>query len=264
MSTQPSVIVNKRSGFFTALVQGFFLMIVTALICVTLLGCIGMLVFNQKSSDILAFGSNIINKLEDWEDIVPPVVADMFQTQRAVHYRDQLSVEVKHFDGGDHSMVMLEVKNNGDDVVSWLTGHMVAFDDDGMPLGEHSIAIATPFMFHPDERCREWEQVRGPLLPGSVRQIPIDEELPRNARVTLELTDIRVWHERPVEIPVREAVTAEGQGTVVVSPHPDYVDPQMGDVVVPQSRYVNPPSGNAAPPPQTNYVDPQAGVVVVE
>lgn len=209
MSTQPSVIVNKRSGFFTALVQGFFLMVVTALICVTLLGSIGLLVFNQKSSDILAFGSNIIDKLEDWPEIVPPVVADMFQTERSIDYRDELEIEVKHFEADDHTLVMLKVHNAGNDVVSWLTGHLVAFDEDGFPLGERSIAIATPFAFDADH-CDEWEHVRGPLLPGSTRQIPIDDEMPVDVKVTLELTDIRVWREQAadvhetVELPLEE------------------------------------------------------------
>jgi hypothetical protein len=228
MSTQPSVIVNKRSGFFTALVQGFFLMVVTALVCVTILGSIGMLVFNQKSSDILAFGTQIINKLENWPAIVPPVVGDMFQTERSIEYRDQLDLKVRQIESPDHTVVVLEVENRGEEVVSWLTAHVVAFDAAGIPLSERSIVIASPFSFDIDDHC-EWERVRGLLLPGNIRQVPIDDDWPLDVTVNVELTELRVWREREFA-PEAPVVPATPQDSVTIE-MPDQVEmPEMPEL----------------------------------
>lgn len=226
MSTQPSVIVNKRSGFFTALVQGFFMMVVTALICVTLLASIAMLVFNQRSSDIFSFGNNIINKLERWPAIVPPIVADMFQTERSVEYLEAIEIEVERIPTGDgHAMLMIEVQNKGDEVISWLTVHAVAFEGDGLPIGEKALNLVTPFTFPTDQHA-DMEDVRGPLLPGSTRKIPIvDEDLPYDVEVELEITDLRIW---------RKSTSERSEATAVAPIH----EPEVIEIIAPVAPVV--------------------------
>lgn len=187
MSGQPAVIVNKRGGFFTALVQGFFGFLIVGTICAALLGVYGLWVFDKKSGQVFTVAKDLANNLEDWDEVLPPAVSDALHSVRAPQYRNQLAVTATvvpaslgtpptdvSADGdaaaaAPFGRVLVEIRNNGDQTLSLLTLLVTVLDAEGVPVEQTVSAAATPLTFDvadgPDRFI--W---RGPLLPGNTRR----------------------------------------------------------------------------------------------
>lgn len=191
MNSSPAVIVNK-GGMFTALVKGVFGLAITLVICVTVLGVMGLTTVNSNVGRVLEGGfgtiSTILDGSANWQSILPPALADAVNDRRDIGYRGDLEITGSFAPYGDHEgKVIIEVTNNGDEIVSLLTMRVLV-EDDGVESAEFVMPVATPLSIDCDEG---W---RGPLLPGQTRKV-----LKRIWRVhgepemTYEVTDVRVW-----------------------------------------------------------------------
>ncbi len=100
---------------------------------------------------------------------------------------------------------VIEIKNGGDQVVSFLSMRIVLLDPDGLPLAEINEWAATPIA----DGGNSW---RGPLFPGSKRLfrarsyhlrdqrwLVFDPDDPDGVRLNgirgeVEITELRVWN----------------------------------------------------------------------
>ncbi|MFO0838972.1 MAG: hypothetical protein U1D55_10645 [Phycisphaerae bacterium] len=187
MSSMPAVIV-KKGGFLSSLAVGFFTCITTTVICGSVLGLYGMHIMNTKASQILSFGSGVIEKLPEWQKALPPAVAEAIHDRRAPEYRENVKVSVEATPGrrADRGRVVVEVKNNGNEAISLLALRLVLEGGDGSPVGDMGTYAATPIMVD-----GEW---RGPILPGSTRRFVREYwEHDSVTRASYEITELRVW-----------------------------------------------------------------------
>lgn len=192
MSASPSVVV-KKGGAITALISGVFGTLIVCVICGAGLGFYAMNLADRKVSEFLQSGRTLL-------DVVPELresfgmVTDLLNDRRAPEYRRELDVSAEVAPGrGRHEecAIVVEVANNGDDVVTYLTARVVLEGADGTPLDEYRTFVATPISV-PDD---QW---RGPLLPGSVRRFAVPVRVIGSARdltATIEVTDLRTWNE---------------------------------------------------------------------
>lgn len=201
MSGQPAVVVNKRGGFFTALVQGLFGFLIVGIVCATVLGAFGFWVFDKKTSEFFSIVTSVAGNAENWREIAPEFLSDALNDRRALAYDEKLDINVRMMPstgqrGGN--VVVAEVANRGDELVSMLSLRVTVEDGDGVPVFEEVIAAATPISMQLDHDVI----LRGPLRPGSYRKILIHPPLMDEADTTVkyEVTELRLWvppDERP-------------------------------------------------------------------
>jgi hypothetical protein len=182
----------KRRSFFSTLAIGASVVMVTVVVCGTVLGMYGMDVLDRKAGVLFDFASVAIENAPEIAESLPPALADLVNHERDPEYAKQIDVEVKLVEsihGGRRPVVV--VTNRGDNVVSLMSMRVVVLSKSGEPVSEGNEWAATPFAA--DE---EW---RGPLLPGVTRRFAADSWLvgERYAASTLkaeaEITEIRVW-----------------------------------------------------------------------
>lgn len=218
MSGSPSVIVNK-GGFLSSLVRGVFGTIMVVVICGTALGLYGMRMVNGKADMLVENGVRITERLlealPEWQKAMPPQVADALVDRRAPDYRDQVEVTARVVNDRGNDVVVVEVTNHGDEIISMLPLRVVMEDSDGVPIMQESVYAVSPVQI-----CDEWP---GPLWPNSgPRKIKLADYRFRgvhNANATVEITDLRVAmaveveSQAPaVEAPSGARALAEGTG----------------------------------------------------
>jgi hypothetical protein len=228
MGAQPSVVVNKKGGFLTAVAQGVFGFLVVAVVCATALGIYGMWLVDKNTVRVLeALGS-----AENWSQLAPPILTDALSDRRDLDYRGRLQIEAALApavnDDGTTTLV-LTATNLGRETVTMLTANVVVQDAGGVPIEEFVTHIATPVAFDADcgaaWRCetngreiQRWRSKRtaakgrwrGPLLPDNTRRFALgDVVAPANATVTVEVTDVRVWTPPTDEIDAQPAEPVE-------------------------------------------------------
>lgn len=229
MSTQPSVVVNKKGGVFTALVQGFFGFLIVSIVCVTLLGAYALWVADKKTDIALEWaekigdgGFTVVNSLagnlKNWREIAPPILADALNDRREPEYREELAIDasvVPSVENKHEGRVVVEVTNHGAQTVSLLTARLVMSNANGTPFNEVITSIATPLAFQVDE-----QQFRGPLMPGSSRRILVMQphghrplDAPLDTQVNCEISELRVWQGA-----APHAMLDESAGAVVALP----------------------------------------------
>ena len=184
MYTGPSVVVNK-GGFLSAIVKGVFGTVMVVVVCVTALGLYGIRVIDTQAGTL----THVLAMLPEWQKAVPPAIADALNDRRAPEYRSSLDiksrVEVTRKDRED-GVVLIDVKNNGHEVVSLMSLRVVVADESDTRRHELPVVVATPLMIE-----EEW---RGPLLPGEQREIVTHVRgLVGEPKVSTELTELRVW-----------------------------------------------------------------------
>ena len=192
MNSSPSVIVNK-GGPLTALVKGVFGIVMVIVVCGTALGLYALRMADRElggiTQQVLAAIPDVVRALPEWQKGLPPQLADALNDRRAFEYRGSLDVATKvrsgrGLDDGD-AVVTIEVTNNGDEVLSLLTLRLLV-EDDSTKAADMNVVVATP------AAIGDW---RGPLLPGQSRRIPqVIREVVGEPKVTVEVTDVRVWN----------------------------------------------------------------------
>lgn len=229
MSTQPSVVVNKKGGVLTALVQGFFGFLIVSVVCGTLLGAYALWVADKKTDIALEWteklgngGFAVVNSLaqnlKDWREIAPPIVADALNDRRAPEYRADLAIDatvVPGVDSGRLGRVLVEVTNNGDKTVSMMSTRVVLSNANDVPFEEAVACVATPVALQIEE-----QQLRGPLMPGSSRRFILTKDcegrplnVPLDSRVSYEVSELRIW-----QGPVAQAPLVSDESAVVAAP----------------------------------------------
>ncbi len=193
MNGGPSVVVNK-GGFFAALAKGLFSTIIVILICGTALGLFGMYVFNSNvhlfTGQVGSLVHHIATTLPDLQKALPPVLADAFNDHRAWDYRNDVAIKTR-FERGktdtENGVVVLELKNNGQQPISFLTLRLTVEDDSDELLCELPVFAVSPIQIED-----EW---RGPLQPGQTRVIARRlRDVVGEPRINAELTDLRVFN----------------------------------------------------------------------
>ena len=203
MTTEYPKIVYKKHSFFSTLIMGLVLLIVTVVISVTVLIICGMNFVGERSESIITVAENAVRGLPAFQESLPPVLADMLNDHREPGYRDMLEITVEptistYNRNGVGTAV--KVVNNGPDVVTLLSLRVVVLDSNGEILNESNEWVVTPFTIEDD-----WP---GPLLPDSERYISTShrnvfhQPSVDNLKAQAEITDIRIWNGQKNALPI--------------------------------------------------------------
>jgi hypothetical protein len=150
---------------------------------------------DRHAATVINMGHSFLLNLPDWEAKLPPILADALRDHRDPAYREQIdtAVNVLAADLRDrHGVAVVIAENKGNSTVSYLTARIVLRDENGTPLHELTTHVATPLALDDTD-------ARGPILPGSKREIPIRIRDERVKSATVELTDLRTFVEKSAE-----------------------------------------------------------------
>ncbi|MFQ5806895.1 MAG: hypothetical protein ACE5I3_10640 [Phycisphaerae bacterium] len=190
MSNVPAVIV-KKGGSLSALCHGLFGFCTVVVICASGLGIYALHVVNSKVGDAFAITGEWVSSMPEWQQNLPPMLAETLNSRRAVDYLAQVDVlarAVRSAREPGRDLTMIEVVNNGSETITVLALNVVLEDEDGVPVREFRTYAATPLAF--DEG--EW---RGPLLPGSTRKFTrCCYRHERGLKPTVEVAELRIWN----------------------------------------------------------------------
>jgi hypothetical protein len=189
MSTMPAVIVRK-GGFLAPLFYGLFGFLSAVVVCATLLGVYGLHIADTTTDSLFAIGGQVISGLPQWQQALPPMLAEALDDRRAPDYRGQIDVVVETVPARDkrgRALTLIEVTNNGPETVTVLALNVVLEDEDGVPVQESRSYAATPIVIDEDD----W---RGPLLPGSTRKFTQCCYHGAGLRPAVEVAELRVWN----------------------------------------------------------------------
>lgn len=208
-SSSPQVIHKKRS-FLATLALGLSGIIVVLTLCVSGIFIYAMNIADRKTDNLLDFAGEMVRHVPQLRESLPPILGDAISDERSVTYQSELDVAVKvafvrdtdfrHPRAGLQPVI--EVKNSGDRVVSFLSMRVVLLDPDGIPVAEMNEWAATPIA----DGDHSW---RGPLFPGAKRSFRArphyldDERAPLfdvddpdgtgGIRGEVEITELRLW-----------------------------------------------------------------------
>ncbi len=227
-SASPQVIYNKRS-FLATLALGVSSILAILVLCLAGIFIYGMNIADRKTDNLLDFVGEIARQVPQLKESLPPILSDAISDERRVSYQSELEVGVKvalvRPESGEIQPV-IEIKNGGDQVVSFLSMRIVLLDPDGLPLAEINEWAATPIA----DGGNSW---RGPLFPGSKRLfrarsyhlrdqrwLVFDPDDPDGVRLNgirgeVEITELRVWspdrlrERRAAVLPSPQAAEAE-------------------------------------------------------
>jgi hypothetical protein len=185
MSTGPAVVVNK-GGFLAALAKGVFGTIMVCVLCGTALGLYGIHVADRH---VWELAQQILTELPEWQKAMPAVIADDLNDRRAPEYRDSVRIAARFVPdspGSEDGSVVVDVKNVGEQIVSLLPLRVVVEDESADRVNVVRLMAAAPLLFGDDA---------GPLLPGTERKLARHVwRVVGEPRVTVEITDLRVWN----------------------------------------------------------------------
>lgn len=186
-----SPIIVKR-GFLTALVQGIFGTVITVIVCGTMIGGYALNIVDRKLDlgNFGAFGQDLVEAIPAIREALPPVFSDALNDHRAPEYVKQLSVSGRLLPSDDDGWprAVIEVVNNGDEMVTLLALRVAALDENGTPVDDFTRYVATPFA------CDD-EEWAGPLLPGATaKHVVYFRGQDDAANIEVSVADIRVWN----------------------------------------------------------------------
>ena len=185
MSTGPAVIVNK-GGFLAAVAKGVFGTIMVCVFCATALGLYALHIADQGLGPL---ARQVVSALPEWQKAMPPVIADALNDHRAPDYRTSLAISARVIPADDEpeeGLMVLEIKNKGDQTVSLLPLRLVIENPSGDRMHDVSLLAAAPLSVGDSY---------GPLLPGTERLISRHvRHVAGQSKVAIEITDLRVWN----------------------------------------------------------------------
>ena len=188
-------VVHKARSFFSTLAWGISLIVVTAIISGTVLAGYGMNIVDRKTNSVFDLVEAVLNGLPELTDALPPVLADAIHDQRRPEYAGELEVSVRLAESSRRRGAcrpVVELHNNGSEVVSLLSMRVVVLNQRGEPVAEFNEWAATPIAANDD-----W---RGPLLPGATRHLSVgtlflgEDRAVDDFHAEVEITDVRVWN----------------------------------------------------------------------
>lgn len=221
MNSGPSVIVNK-AGFLSSLARGLFGTIIAVVICASAVGIYGMRLVDRNVDvlraaitdtvpELVSTLPDMLSAMPDLMAAAPPVLADAMNDRRAPEYRTELLTSarlVPRYEDGETWAVVIEIVNQGQEVVSLHSLRLTLEDARQVPVQAYMVVTATPLAI---DECAE---LRGPLLPGETRRIA-QRVYVSNGGLTpvLETTELRIWNGPREAAP--EVVLQADQVTVV-------------------------------------------------
>ncbi len=201
---QPVVQMKKRS-FLSTLVLGLSAIVVTTIVSGSGILIYGMNIADRKTDNLAELIEEAATNLPRFVESLPPLLSDVFHDERRPEYVENLEVSVRlvaDHRWSDRVRPVVEVRNNGDRMVSLLSMRIVVQDADGNPIAEMTEWAATPIAA--DDH--DW---RGPLLPNATRQFPVrmlrcrglEADL-ADLKVSYEITDVRTWNKKTSDVDI--------------------------------------------------------------
>lgn len=183
-----NAVVRKRLSCFSVLILSLTAIIVTVVVSASGIVIYGLSVLDDKTDSLVDLVGEAAGALPELREALPPALADALDDERSPEYMDQLDVVVRASgeDRWGRRRCTIQVKNNGDKVVSLLSMRVVGMDDDGDVVFERNTWAATPLQIEDD-----W---RGPLLPHETRRFTVWYGREDAAsKIAHEITDVRIW-----------------------------------------------------------------------
>ena len=185
MNSAPAIIVNK-GGFLSAVAKGLFGTLMTVIFCGTALGLYGLYMADKNFGRL---AQEVFEALPNWQQALPPVLADAFNDRRAPEYRQSLNITTRYVPArgdSDQGVLLLDIENKGQATVSLLSLRLVVEDESDERYTEISTMAVTPLPF--DEHA-------GPLQPGSTRQtVQRLTHVKGEPKAKIEVSELRVWN----------------------------------------------------------------------
>jgi hypothetical protein len=136
-----------------------------------------------------ALAQQILTELPEWQKAMPAVIADDLNDRRAPEYRDSVRIAARFVPdspGSEEGAVVLVVKNIGEQTVSLLPLRVVVEDESADRICVLRMMAAAPLLLGENA---------GPLLPGTERRLAQHVwRVVGEPKVTVEITDLRVWN----------------------------------------------------------------------
>jgi hypothetical protein len=203
MNAVPTVIVRK-GGFLSALFHGLFGFLTALVICASGLGVYALHVADGKIAGFLSITREVVAGLPQWQQNLPPLLAETLDDRRAPEYRGQVDISVEKVtspEGPGVDQTLVEVANRGSETISMLALNIVLEDRNGVPVRERRVYAASPLALD----AAEW---RGLLFPGDVRRFVVRccGAAP-GLQPTAQITELRVWNGPRADHPAVAAQT---------------------------------------------------------
>lgn len=213
MSGHSNITLRKHS-FLSSTAFGLSAIIITIIISATVVLLYGIQLASDKSERVIALAQSAVRGLPEFQQALPPALADMLDDRRQPDYAGQLAITAKvtsRPESHGRTRTAIEVVNNGKEVVSLLSLRVVLLDADDRLLCESQEWAATPVAIDDG-----W---RGPLMPGSKRRFVCSRRYPYNVgpmdviTPEIEITELRLWNS-PKE---RSAIEADATDETTAS-----------------------------------------------
>jgi len=196
-----SHITLRQHSFLSSTAFGISAIIITIIVSGTVVVLYGVHLASDKSERVISLAQSAVRGLPEFQEALPPALADMLDDRRQPDYAGQLAISAKvTAPPGSHgrTRTSIEIVNEGKEVVSLLSLRITLLDEHDELIAESQEWAATPVAID-----SEW---RGPLMPGSKRRFvcwrhyghqagPMDVVKPE-----VEITELRVWN-----APVRDS-----------------------------------------------------------
>ncbi len=190
-----SHITLRQHSFLSSTAFGISAIIITIIISGTVVVLYGVHLASDKSERVITLAQNAVRGLPEFQEALPPALADMLDDRRQPDYAGELAITAKVTSPpGSHgrTRTSIEIVNEGKEVVSLLSLRITLLDEHDDLISESQEWAATPIAID-----NEW---RGPLMPGSKRRFvcwrhcghqaaPLDVVKPE-----VEITELRVWN----------------------------------------------------------------------
>ncbi len=194
MNGHSHVTVRKHS-FLSSTAFGLSAIVITVIVSATVVLLYAVHLASDKSERIITLAQSAVRSLPEFQQALPPALADMLNDRRQPDYAGQLAITAKvtaQPGSNGRSRTAIEIVNNGNQVVSLLSLRVVLLDEHDELLCESQEWAATPVAVEND-----W---RGPLMPGSKRRFVCSRSCPYDVgpldviKPEIEITELRVWN----------------------------------------------------------------------
>ena len=190
-----SNITLRQHSFLSSTAFGISAIIITIIVSCTVVVLYGVHLASDKSDRIITLAQSAVRGLPEFQEALPPALADMLDDRRQPDYAGQLAITAKVTsppNSHGRTRTSIEIVNEGKEVVSLLSLRLTLLDEHDELIAESQEWAATPVAID-----NEW---RGPLMPGAKRRFvcwrhyghqagPLDVLKPE-----VEITELRVWN----------------------------------------------------------------------
>lgn len=138
MSDHPHI-TYKRHTFLSSLVTGASALGIVLVISCTVVVIYGMHFVGDRSDKFILTVGSAIGGLDELQAALPPIMADVLDDRRQPDYRNQIEITARISPTADHGgrmRTVIEVANNGDEVISYLSLRLVFLDADDEVVAE--------------------------------------------------------------------------------------------------------------------------------